>query len=189
MSDGDLVRQTLAGRTAAYGELVRRWSARVLAFCHAKITSGHAAEDLAQETLLRGYRSLSTLAEPEKFGAWLRGIALRVCLDWLKKKQTSQIPFTTLGPDCDPAETIVSRETLGQPTGREETLGRLMTEVESLPEQYREVLMLYYYQDVTYGDLAATLGVSAATINARLTKARAMLRERMGRPAEVRYGS
>ena len=64
-----------------------------------------------------------------------------------------------------------------------------MAEVESLPEQYREVLMLYYYQDVTYDDLAATLGVSAATINARLTKARAMLRERMGRAAEVRYGS
>src|SRR5438270_10721873 len=122
MSDGDLVRQTLAGWTAAYGELVRRWSARGLAFWHAKIASGHAAEDLAQETLLRGFRSLSTLAEPEKFGAWLRGIALRVCLDWLKNKQTSQVSFTTLGPHCDPAETIVSREMVSQSTDREEML-------------------------------------------------------------------
>jgi RNA polymerase sigma-70 factor, ECF subfamily len=189
MSDGDLVRQTLAGRTTAYGELARRWSARVLAFCHAKIASAHAAEDLAQETLLRGFRSLSTLADPDKFGAWLRGIALRVCLDWFKNKQTSQVPFTALGHDCDPADMLVSPETAGQQADRDETLGQLMAEVENLPEHCREVVMLYYYQDVTYDDLATTLGVSAATINARLTKARAMLRERMGRAAEVRHGS
>ena len=52
----------------------------------------------------------------------------------------------------------------------------LMAQVEALPDDYREVVMLYYYQDVTYRDLAQTLGVSPATINARLTKARAMLR-------------
>ena len=54
-----------------------------------------------------------------------------------------------------------------------------MEEVESLPEAHREVLLLYYYDDVTYRDLADWLGVSPATINARLTQARAMLRERM----------
>ena len=54
-----------------------------------------------------------------------------------------------------------------------------MAEVERLPLPYREVLMLYYHQDCTYQELADALGVSAATINARLTKARAMLRERM----------
>lgn len=91
MSDGELVRQALSGRSSAYGELARRWSAPILAFCHAKVRSVHAAEDLAQESLLRGLRALPTLSEPEKFGPWLRGIALRVCLDWLKSKQTQQV--------------------------------------------------------------------------------------------------
>ena len=54
-----------------------------------------------------------------------------------------------------------------------------MVAVEALPEDYREVILLYYYEDVTYRDLAQALGVSPATINARLTKARAMLRERL----------
>ncbi len=189
MSDGDLVRQTLAGRTAAYGELARRWSRRVLAFCHAKVSSAHAAEDLAQEALLRGFRGLATLADPEKFGAWIRGIALRVCLDWLKSKQTSQVPFTALSDGYNPAESLAERN--GDPAAedRAATLRQLMAEVESLPEAYREVLMLYYYDDVTYAELAATLGVSAATINARLTKARAMLRERMGSAAQVSHGT
>jgi RNA polymerase sigma-70 factor (ECF subfamily) len=189
MTDGDLVRQTLAGRTAAYGELARRWSRRVLAVCHAKVARAHAAEDLAQETLLRGFRGLATLTDPEKFGAWIRGIALRVCLDWLKSKQTSQVPFTSLGEGFNPADMLMARNGDRAADDRQETLRQLMAEVESLPEQYRETLMLYYYEDVTYEELAATLGVSAATINARLTKARAMLRARMASTAEAHHGT
>ena len=181
MSDGELVRQTLAGRTQAYEELVRRWAGRITALCHAKVRRGDIADDMAQETLLRGYRGLSSLAEPEKFGAWLCGIAVRTCLDWLKAKERTQIPFSTLGPDLNPEDFVPSRpETDGFFLDREEQLQRLMAAVEALPEDYREVVMLYYYEDVTYRDLAETLGVSAATINARLTRARAMLRERLG---------
>jgi RNA polymerase sigma-70 factor (ECF subfamily) len=184
MSDGELVRQTLSGRPTAYEELVRRWSARILAFCHAKVRSRHAGEDLAQEALMRGYRALGTLDDPEKFGPWLRGIALRVCLDWLKSKQNHQSAFSDLadGWSCDHG----SHETEGERRGaaeRGERLERLLLEVEALPDEYREVVMAYYYDDVTYQELAEALGVSAATINARLTKARAMLRERMSRLA------
>lgn len=184
MSDGELVRQTLCGRTDSYEELVRRWSARILAFCHAKVRSSHAAEDLAQEALMRGYRALGTLDDPEKFGPWLRGIALRVCLDWLKSKQNHQSAFSDLGDgwSCDRGAVECEGERRGA-AERGERLERLLDEVEALPDEYREVVMMYYYDDVTYRDLAETLGVSAATINARLTKARAMLRERMSRLA------
>jgi RNA polymerase sigma-70 factor (ECF subfamily) len=56
---------------------------------------------------------------------------------------------------------------------------QLLAEVEALPEEYRTVIMLYYYDDVTYRDIAGMLGVSAATVNLRLTKARALLRRRL----------
>ena len=182
MSDGELVRQVLAGQARAYEELVRRWAGRVMALCHARTGRADAAEDLAQETLLRGYRSLASLVEPEKFGPWLCGIAVRACLDWLKAKERTQIPFSALSPDCNPEGFIPSRaEPDGLALDREEELRQLMAEVEALPAECREVLMLYYYEDVTYRDLAQTLGVSTATINARLTKARALLRERLGK--------
>ena len=76
-TDGDLVRQARAGDAAAYGHLAHRWAARVLAVCHARTASADAAEDLAQEALLRGLRALPTLADPDKFGPWLVGIAVR----------------------------------------------------------------------------------------------------------------
>jgi RNA polymerase sigma-70 factor (ECF subfamily) len=176
MTDGDLVRQVLAGITAAYGPLARRWAPRVLAVCHARVGSG-AAEDLAQEALLRGLRSLSALAEPEKFGPWLLGIATRTCLDWLKSAQRRDVSLEAM-PGGAEANLAAGREDPAADS-REERARLLMAEVERLPEPYRQTLMLYYCQDCTYGQLAEMLGVSAAAINARLTKARAMLRERM----------
>ena len=182
MSDGDLVRQALAGRAGAFEELVRRWSARVLAVCHAKVGRAGAAEDLAQETLLRGFRSLVSLEEPDKFGAWLYGIALRACKDWLKAKERSQVTFSDLSADRDPDEILYGQPRNDEPElDREDERRKLMTQVESLPEEFRVVLMLFYYQELKYRDIAQMLGVSAATVNARLTKARAMLRERLSR--------
>src|SRR5438105_4611796 len=62
---------------------------------------------------------------------------------------------------------------------RDDERRRLLAEVEALPPECRTVVMLYYYENVTYRELAETLGVSPATINARLTKARALLRARL----------
>ena len=185
MSDGELVRRTLAGRTgrsAAYEELVRRYAGRITALCHAKVRRADVAEDLAQEALLRGFRALDTLADPEKFGTWLYGIALRACLDWLKAKERTTVPFSVLSADgqieqCFPQHTMDDEPELD----RQDEQRRLMSEVEALPDEFREVVMLYYYQDLTYRDLANLLEVSPATINGRLTKARALLRERLTR--------
>ena len=188
MTDGDLVRQARRGDAAAYGHLARRWAARVLAVCHARTASADAAEDLAQEALLRGLRALPTLADADKFGPWLVGIAVRTCLDWLKSPKRSEVSLEALANRssevADDAATVydVSRENDAEAArDARDRAERLTREVERLPQAYREVLMLYYYQSAgcTYRELADLLGVSAATINARLTKARQMLRERM----------
>ncbi|MEX2285881.1 MAG: RNA polymerase sigma factor [Planctomycetaceae bacterium] len=178
-SDGELVRMARSGQTDAYAELVRRWSTCVLAVCHARVRCGSTAEDLAQETLLRGFRDLGSLTSPDKFGPWLRAIAHRVCLDWLKSKQTKQRSFTELSADGR-AENFVSA---GNDTAATvilaDELERLMHEVQSLSDSLCEVLMLFYYQEMTYRDIADLLGISTATVNARLTRARAALRERL----------
>ena len=179
-TDGELVRLVLDGERMAEGDLVRRWSARLLAFCHARVGNHHAAEDLAQEALLRGLRGLKTLQSPEHFGTWLCGIALRICLDWRKARQSSQVPFSALGANSRPDEfAATARDATEANVDQQDDVRHLLKEVESLSESHREILMLYYYQDVTYRELAEMLGVSAATVNARLSQARAILRERL----------
>jgi len=177
MEDAELVRQTLAGRKEAFAELARRWSPRITAICHSRVQRADVADDLAQETFLRGFRALATLSDPAKAGSWLMGIAVRASLDWLKAKDRSTVIFSTLGKDQS-----VDHE---MPGGQAETVyladerRRILTEIEALPETHRQVVMLYYYDDHSYRDLAALLGVSTATINARLTQAREILRGRL----------
>ena len=97
MEDAELVRQAAAGRAAAYGQLVRRHAPRVLALCHARTARADVAEDLAQETLLRGWRAIGSLKEPAKFVHWLCGISTRVCLDWLKSvRRHPEVPMSAL---------------------------------------------------------------------------------------------
>ncbi len=177
MDDAELVRQTLGGRKEAYADLARRWSARITAICHARVRRADVADDLAQETLLRGFRALHTLSDHAKVGAWLMGIAARASLDWLKAKERTTKPFSSFGAgeSLDRGSGDSTEEAVFLADERR----RLLAEVEALPEDFRQVVMLYYYEDLTYRDLAALLGVSTATINARLTKAREMLRERL----------
>jgi RNA polymerase sigma-70 factor (ECF subfamily) len=150
-----------------------------MAVCHARVRCPAAAADLAQETLLRGFRDLVTLKSPEKFGAWLRGIAQRVCLDWLKSKERSQVLFTRLGDDRHLQVLLAGSDDVAAVVDQADEVGRLMAEVESLSDNHREALMLFYYGEMSYRDMAELLGVSTATINARLTEARGLLRERL----------
>jgi RNA polymerase sigma-70 factor (ECF subfamily) len=176
MDDADLVRQVLAGNTDAYADLALRWTSRVTALCHARLARADLAEELAQETLVRGFEELPSLADPARFGPWLTGIAVNTCRDWLKSHQNRPVHFSAL-PNGTP----------DRPTGpnplteveRTDDVTRLLRAVEELPEELRVVVMLFYYQQASYRDIAHLLDVSAATVNARLTRARAQLRARL----------
>jgi RNA polymerase sigma-70 factor (ECF subfamily) len=76
---------------------------------------------------------------------------------------------------------LAGHDDAGAAVDQADEVDRLMAEVESLSENHREVLMLFYYGEMSYRDMAELLGVSTATINARLTEARDLLRERLGR--------
>lgn len=179
MTDAELVRRSLAGCNDAYAELALRWAPRLMAICHARVRRSDVAEDLTQESLLRGFRSLSTLSDISKVGTWLMGIAVRASLDWLKASERKTVQFTALRTDTPLEELLPGRsEEVGiEPDERR----ALVAYVEALPEIYRQVVMLYYYDDLTYRDVAALLNVSTATVNARLTKARSLLREKLSR--------
>jgi RNA polymerase sigma factor (sigma-70 family) len=177
MTDGELVRRARAGDRAALADLAHRWAGRVVARCHAVVRHADVADDLGQEALLRALRALPSLADPAKFGPWLCGIALRVCQDWLRARRRAAVPFSVLSDGQ--ADGVLGRPEGPPPIEVAEEQDRLWAAINDLPAELREALLLYYYQDVTYQDVAAQLDVSAATVNARLTKARAMLRSKL----------
>jgi len=175
MTDGELVRRAQAGQSEALTELIHRWAGKVLALCHVQLRRPEVAQDLAQETLLKGIKNLGTLKQPEQFGPWLRSIAKRACLDWLKAKAQTTVPFSVLPMLTIEEHYAATNGKLDDAHDHDE----LALAMGDLPQEYREVILLYYYQKTTYQEMASVLGVSVATINLRLTRARQMLRERL----------
>ena len=176
MTDGERVRRALQGDSASLGELAESWSARVFAFCLTRCHNRHLAEDLAQEALLRALRNLRSLKDPDRFGPWLRGIALRAYLDWRKSRQTSQVSFSTLG-SADAVEELLASQ-IDSTADHEDDVNWLSQELALLDNDLRETILLYYSHAMTYAELADLLDVSPATINVRLTRARMILRSR-----------
>lgn len=167
MEDAELVEAVRRGRREAYAELVRRHAPALAAVCASRVGARGPVEDMVQEAFLRGFRMIDTLDDPAKFPAWVRGIAVRACLDWLKAKERGQVSLDVL-PDPSAPEAL-----------EDEREAALRKEIDVLPEIYREALTLFYYRKQSYQEMGRALGITAAAVNARLTKARAMLRERM----------
>lgn len=175
MTDGELVRRVVAGDSAAYGELARHWYRRILALCQSKLLS-HDAEDLAQETLVRAYSRLSTLANPDQFGPWLRAIASHLCADWCRDRIRQR---RDVAPDWQ-ADLVIDTPTADGSLAADER-AIVVQQVASIPEDLREVILLRYYEDLSYDEMANWLGVARATVNERLAKARALLRIRLAK--------
>lgn len=172
-TDAALVGAVRAGRREAYEELIRRYTGAIAALCRSKLGVRGPVDDMVQETFLRGYRALATLEEPERVGSWLYGIALRTCLDWLKDKDRGEVSF----------DAVAERPSRPEPDDGDRG-AKVLGEVQQLPEIYREAILLFYYKKQSYEEMSRLMGVTPAAINARLTKARAMLRGRLARAVE-----
>jgi RNA polymerase sigma-70 factor (ECF subfamily) len=170
MTDGELVRRVVAGEAAAYGELARRWYRRILAMCQAQVFRDDA-EDLAQEVLCRGYLKLATLADPEQFGPWLRGIAGHICIDWRRHRtRRPTVAGTELHAVSAQAKDVVVAD---------DERKLILHHISTMPQDLREVILLRYYENLTYDEMANWLGIARATVSERLAKARAILRIRL----------
>lgn len=169
LTDAELVRGALNGRPAAFDDLVRRYVRKMFAICLSRVSDPSTAEDMVQETFLRGYRNLNSLHDSEKFGSWLYGIAVRTCLDWLKSKKRTEVSLEALG---NPALGAAAATT----SAPESRMEQMRAAVARLPEEYREIVILRYFQKQAYREIADMLGIAPATVNLRLSKARTLLR-------------
>jgi RNA polymerase sigma factor (sigma-70 family) len=132
---------------------------------------------LAQEALLRAYRALHTLADPERFGPWLCGIGLNICRRLLRER--SMFPLVDLHGGVLARE-VPDREPSPHERAEEAELGETVRRaVASLPAGQRAAVLLHYLSGLTYAETAAALGIEVGAVKTRLHKARARLRREL----------
>ena len=146
---------------------VQFWYRRVFAHCHSRLLSPLDAEDATQETFFRALARIDELRAPAAMGGWLRQISHHVCIDMIRRQKVRQ---------TSPADFNQIASVTTESAGHREHVVRL---VQALPESLREIVLLHYYDDMTYDQMASWLNVARSTVNERLSKARQLLKQQL----------
>ncbi len=171
MNESELIAQACAGNDAAFTLLVELHQTAIYNLCYRMLGNPAEAEDAAQETFLRAYAQLHRFDSTRSFKTWLFSIANHHCIDHLRKRhvtwlsidEPSLAPHPSLHePRPGPEDVSVYRE---QKAVVEALLAKLT------PEDRSVVVMRYWY-DLSYDEIAETNGSTVSAVKSRLHRAR-----------------
>ena len=177
-TDKSLIDAHLQGDPAAFGELVCRYGDSVLGYLIRMSGNREKAEDFFQETFKRVHEKAHTFRGPQ-FKGWLFKIATRVTLDGLRRSKRAKAVSLNQQLDCDNPDSgqlgaVALADNSCNPS--EQALKAEQTEqvrraIELLPARQRATLVLAYYQQLSYTDVAEVLGCSVGTVKTQMFRA------------------
>ena len=161
------------GDNVAFMHIVDAYQRPVYNLCYRMLGEAAEAEDAAQETFLRVYTKLDTYQHDRKFSSWLLSIASHYCIDRLRRRRYQLVSWDDLPPgrsqpitdDPEPEEAALTRET-------HHSIRDLLG---TLPADYRAAVILRYWHDMSYDEIADTLNTTVGAIKSRLFRARQMM--------------
>jgi len=174
LTDAQLARDFKAGDDIALAAIYQRSKLPLYHFCLQMLGDPASAQDALQETFLQALRARHQLRHPEKVTAWLYAIARNHCRRCLRQRLRRE-PFTETLPDG-------AEEASGPP----EDGITLRVLISRLPPLYREVFILREYQQLSYREIAAIVGIRTSAVKSRLFKARKQLYVQMSPLVKVR---
>lgn len=179
-SEQQLWRDVTRGDTQAFEQLVSKYQSAVSAVAFSIVGDFSSSQDIAQETFWAAWKTRDKLRDSSRLGGWLCGIARNMARQWRRHKNRrdeishSQSGFEPQSSFDDPVDQFISQE--------EESL--VWKTLEKIPQNYREVLTLYYRQGQSIDEVAKSLGLSNAAARQRLSRGREMLRGRISQLIE-----
>src|SRR5438132_494384 len=172
MSDAALVELVLADDQDAFTVLVERYKDAVQNLAYRMLSNAAEAEDVTQETFVRAYTQLATYKPAHKFSTWLLSIASHLAIDQLRRRRFLALPLE----DVPFLEWITD---LGAGPEQSALEGEQQDEIQAylqrLPGKYRAVILLRYWYDLSYEEIAMAIILTSALVKARFQLASVLL--------------
>ena len=174
IAEREWIRLAQAGDDHAFSELVGAFQVPVYNLCYRMLEDSGEAEDAAQETFIKVYRNMKRYDPDRKFVTWVLSIASNHCIDRLRKRRLTFLSLDKTpeiwegsDPESGPESTFEDRELQADV---QEMLGTL-----NAPD--RAAILLRYWYDYSYEEIADTLTLSVSAVKSRLHRARRDLAE------------
>jgi len=180
-ADGELVQALQKeGSAAAFEALLRRYQRPLYGFIARQLGDRARTEDVFQQAALQIYSHIGICARPEAFKTWAFGVAADACRNAERLDRLRAVEPLT--------EAYLSRVAAGQKASPEQAAAsaqareRIAAALSTLPPALREVFVLHCYSQLSYDDIAETLGVPADTVKSRMNAALWRLRALLAEP-------
>ena len=170
--DVELVHRTIAGDQQAFAALVEKYKDPVFNVAYRMLGNATEAEDVAQESFVRAYTQIRTYKDTHRFSTWLLSIASHLSIDQLRRRRFLALPLEN-------APFLEWIADLGAGPEQAALAGEASDEMQqvlsALPAKYRAVLVLRYWHDLSYDEIAEMLRLTPALVKARLHRARELV--------------
>jgi RNA polymerase sigma-70 factor (ECF subfamily) len=183
-TDKSLIEAHCRGDQNAFGEIVRRHGDSVLGYLIRMTGDKEQAEDLFQETFKKVHEKSHTFRGTE-FKSWLFKIATNVTYDGFRKKQRTESRGFKVNSNNingeDPVSTVAADSSFNPSvaTVRAEQVEQVRQAVESLPDRQKAALVLAFYQQLTYRDVAMAMDCSIGTVKTQMYRALKTLAQKL----------
>ena len=173
-----IVRKVLGGDANAFETLVLEYEKNVYNIALRMTGNSEDAADMTQEAFIKAYNSLQSFRGDSKFSVWLYRIVSNVCLDFLRSK--NRRPTVSLSVEDDDGEDA-QLDVADESQSPELLLDRKLTRdsvrrgLDSLPPDYRQILLLREIQGLSYDEIAQALSLEVSTVKSRIFRARKRL--------------
>jgi len=157
------------GDEEAFSQIVEAYQRPVYNLAYRMLGSAGDAQDAAQEVFLRAYSHLESYDPARKFSSWILSIASHYCIDRLRRGHRRQVSLDEFEPDRWLPDTAPRPEDEAMDRDQEVRIRRLL---DVLPEQHRLVIVLRYWYDMSYQEIAQITSSTESAVKSRLHRAR-----------------
>jgi RNA polymerase sigma factor (sigma-70 family) len=173
----ELIARARAGDTAAWGDLYREYAPAIFRFCRRAMPTREDAEDATMEIFMKLQDKLSQYDQGRSFTAWLYRVAANHCWDMLRRRKVRQGKETE---DVDEMPLEAPEPNQLEKLIEERTSEEVRKALDKLGVRARMALVMRYYSDMSYDEIADALGVRRAFVGVVLLRARHELRQALG---------
>lgn len=181
-TDEALVEAVLSGSTTCFTELVGRYQGRLVNYLFRMLRNEDDAHDLAQEVFVKIHAALDRFDDRYRFSTWLFRVAQNAAIDRIRKRKLKVVSLTRPETeDGDGGEWDVAGDG-PTPYAELRNLERgdaIRVAVDSLPDEYRELITLRHYGELSYDEIATMKSMPLGTVKNKLFRGRQMLKEQL----------
>ena len=181
LDDRALVARILEGDRDRFTELVKRYEKRVVNYVYRITHRYEEAHDLAQDIFVKVYLALDRYDSKYQFSTWLFRIAQNAAIDVLRKKTISEVPLARPSEDEPQKEREFADPGVSpyRALKNKQLSAAIETAVQSLPADYRELIQLRHFAELSYEEIATMKRLPLGTVKNKLFRARNLLKEQL----------